>query len=154
VILGSKASTYAILAVIEIARQEAEHRGHGAASIRAAEIAKHFNLPAAYAAKVMTQLVRAGILHSDRGPRGGFRLTRPADHITVLEIVEAVDGLFEVDPGMLGTAETRDALSGVCRVLEDVVAEVRGLLGQKSIAGLLQATTAPTVAAALPQLTH
>ena len=37
-ILGSKASTYAILAVIEIARQEAEHRGHGAASIRAAEL--------------------------------------------------------------------------------------------------------------------
>ena len=64
-ILGSKASTYAILSVIEIARRQNGNNGNG--TMRAGEIAEHFELPAAYAAKVMTQLVRAEILSSDRG---------------------------------------------------------------------------------------
>ncbi len=134
-ILGSKASTYAILATIEIARHQ---NGNGAStSMRAAEIAKHFNLPAAYAAKVMTQLVRANVLHSDRGPRGGFRLTRPADEISILEIVEAVDGGFEVEPGMLASPASRETLAGVNTVFQDVVEQVRDTLKSRKIGDLI-----------------
>lgn len=140
-ILGSKASTYAILATIEIARQQGD--GRTGLSMRAAEIAKQFSLPAAYAAKVMTQLVRANILHSDRGPRGGFRLLRSPQEISVLEIVEAVDGPFEVEPGMLNSPEARSAMTGVNHVFEDVVAQVRDVLAARSIADFLPAKPAP-----------
>ncbi|MFG1931996.1 RrF2 family transcriptional regulator [Mycobacterium sp. NPDC048908] len=61
-------------------------------SASAAALAAHFGLPQAYLAKHLASLVRAGVLTGTTGPRGGFRLARPASEITVLDIVEAVDG--------------------------------------------------------------
>jgi Rrf2 family protein len=58
----------------------------------AAQLAEHYDLPAAYLAKQLQALVRAGVLTAITGPRGGFRLARPADQITMLQVVEAVDG--------------------------------------------------------------
>lgn len=58
----------------------------------AAQLAEHYGLPAAYLAKQLQALVRAGVLTAITGPRGGFRLARPADQITMLQVVEAVDG--------------------------------------------------------------
>ena len=58
----------------------------------AAQLAEHYGVPVAYLAKQLQALVRAGVLSGTTGPRGGFRLARPADQITLLQIVEAVDG--------------------------------------------------------------
>ena len=58
----------------------------------AAQLAQYFDLPAAYLAKQLQALVKAGVLTATTGPRGGFRLARPASEITLLQIVEAVDG--------------------------------------------------------------
>lgn len=58
----------------------------------AAQLAEHFDVPPAYLAKQLQALVRAGVLIATTGPRGGFRLARPATDITLLQIVEAVDG--------------------------------------------------------------
>jgi Rrf2 family protein len=58
----------------------------------AAQLAEHYDLPVAYLAKQLQALVRAGVLAAATGPRGGFRLARPADQVTMLDVVEAVDG--------------------------------------------------------------
>ncbi|MFC8176776.1 RrF2 family transcriptional regulator [Streptomyces sp. NPDC057325] len=58
----------------------------------AAQLARYFDLPAPYLAKQLQALVKAGVLAATTGPRGGFRLARPASDITLLQIVEAVDG--------------------------------------------------------------
>ncbi|WP_433491511.1 RrF2 family transcriptional regulator [Nocardia grenadensis] len=58
----------------------------------AAQLAQYFDLPAPYLAKQLQALVRAGLLSASTGPRGGFRLARPASEVTLLQIVEAVDG--------------------------------------------------------------
>jgi len=58
----------------------------------AAQLAEHYGVPVAYLAKQLQALVRAGVLSGTTGPRGGFRLARPAGQITLLQIVEAVDG--------------------------------------------------------------
>lgn len=62
------------------------------ASASAAQLAEHYGVPAAYLAKQLQSLVRAGVLAATTGPRGGFRLARQAAEISLLDIVEAVDG--------------------------------------------------------------
>ncbi|MEM9037991.1 MAG: Rrf2 family transcriptional regulator [Actinomycetota bacterium] len=62
------------------------------APVPAATIAEIHDLPTAYLTKQMQALVRAGIVTSSSGRRGGFRLARPATEITVLEIVDAIEG--------------------------------------------------------------
>jgi Rrf2 family protein len=49
-------------------------------------------VPAAYLAKHLQALARAGVVSSGQGPKGGYRLARPAAEITVLEVVDAVEG--------------------------------------------------------------
>jgi Rrf2 family protein len=58
----------------------------------AAQLAAHYDVPPAYLSKQLQALVRAGVLTATTGPRGGFRLGRPAQRITLLQIVEAIDG--------------------------------------------------------------
>jgi Rrf2 family protein len=55
-------------------------------------LSQHYGLPEAYLAKHLQALVRGGILSATPGPRGGFRLARPAEEVTVLEILEAIEG--------------------------------------------------------------
>jgi len=59
------------------------------------ELAGSLRASEAHLAKVMQRLVRAGLVHSTRGPHGGFVLARPADEITLLEVYEAVEGPVE-----------------------------------------------------------
>ncbi len=62
------------------------------ATASAAQLAAHYDLPPASLAKQLQALVKAGLLMGTTGPRGGFRLARPAADISLLDIVEAVDG--------------------------------------------------------------
>jgi Rrf2 family protein len=55
-------------------------------------LAEYHGVPGPYLTKHLQALTRAGILESVPGPKGGFRLARPARDITMLEIVEAIDG--------------------------------------------------------------
>jgi Rrf2 family protein len=61
-------------------------------TVSAAQLAAHYDVPASYLAKQLQALVRAGLLSATTGPRGGFRLARTAEQITMLQVVEAVDG--------------------------------------------------------------
>ena len=76
--------------VLHVATSLAQLGPGGTAS--AGQLAEHYDLPAAYLAKQLQALVRTGVLSAITGPRGGFRLARPADQITMLQVVEAVDG--------------------------------------------------------------
>ncbi len=60
-------------------------------------IAKQYNMHLEYLLKIMQQLVRANILRSKRGPRGGYSLARSPRKITMLEVLEAVEGPFSSD---------------------------------------------------------
>lgn len=82
----SRSTGYALLAVGYVAQNK------NAGTILSQTIAKKYNIPLEYLLKILQQLVRANILHSKRGPHGGFTLARPTKKITMLEIVEAVEG--------------------------------------------------------------
>jgi Rrf2 family protein len=61
-------------------------------ALPAAKLAEYHGVPSAYLAKHLQSLARAGVLETTKGPRGGYRLARPPADITVLEVVEAIDG--------------------------------------------------------------
>lgn len=61
-------------------------------ALPAARLAEFHGLPAPYLAKHLQALVRAGVCESVPGPRGGFRLARGPDEITLLDVTLAVDG--------------------------------------------------------------
>lgn len=82
----SRSTGYALLAVGYIAK----HKDEGI--ILSQSIAKAYNIPLEYLLKILQQLVRADVLRSKRGPRGGFSMAKTAKKITMLEIIEAVDG--------------------------------------------------------------
>lgn len=56
------------------------------------DIAERQNIPPSFVAKILTRLARQGIVQTQRGLTGGVRLNRPAGEITLLEVIEAIDG--------------------------------------------------------------
>lgn len=82
----SRSTGYALLALGYIARHLDQK------IILSQNIAKEYDIPLEYLLKILQQLVRANVLRSKRGPRGGFSLAKPAKKITMLEVVEAVEG--------------------------------------------------------------
>ncbi len=82
----SRSTGYALVAVGYIAQNYQE------GAVLAARVSKEYDIPLEYLLKILQQLVRANVLRSKRGPRGGFFLAHPAEEITLLQIVEAVDG--------------------------------------------------------------
>jgi len=61
------------------------------------EIGRKMGVPEDFLAKILKTLVDQGIVRSTRGPHGGYRLARPADSITVLQIIEAAEGPIAVN---------------------------------------------------------
>jgi len=61
-------------------------------ALPAARLAEYHEVPAAYLAKHLQALSRAGIVESVAGPKGGYRLAKPAAEISILDVVVAIDG--------------------------------------------------------------
>lgn len=82
----TRQADYAVRAVLHLARLGSTERA--ATSM----IAEKQHIPPSFLAKIISQLSIAGLLHTSRGARGGVTLGREAKDITLLEVVEAIDG--------------------------------------------------------------
>jgi Rrf2 family protein len=81
----SARADYALRAAIEIASISAGH-------VTAEQVARAQQIPVKFLETILTQLRRAGLVRSQRGPDGGFWLARPASEITLADIIRAIDG--------------------------------------------------------------
>ena len=91
-------------------------------AVNSARLAEYYKLPAAYLNKQLQALVRAGILGSVSGPRGGFHLARRPENVTVLDIVLALEGpdpVFRCE-GILGNVPDADTEQNFVRTLPDL----------------------------------
>jgi Rrf2 family protein len=86
----SKKADYALMAMKHLAARQDQ------ASCSAREIAEAYEIPLELLAKVLQRLVRAKLLISVQGTRGGYRLSRGATAIPVAEVIQAVDGPLTV----------------------------------------------------------
>jgi len=78
-------SRYAVVGMAELSRSSGD-------PVPIATVAERRGVPVQFLEQLFTTLRRAGLLVSQRGAKGGYRLARSAEQITVLEVVQALDG--------------------------------------------------------------
>jgi Rrf2 family protein len=125
----NNASRHAITALVYLVREKPTD------AVPSHKIARTEGIPESFLARVLQPLADVGILSSVKGPNGGYHLARAPKDITLLEVVEAVDGALLADAGAVGKegAALDKRLQAVC---DGVVAVVRERLGKVTLAEL------------------
>ena len=100
----SSATEYAIRGLSELAARKVE------GPIMLDDLVAGTGLPRDFVAKIFQKLVRAGILRSAKGRGGGFSLARPAHEITLMHVVEAIDGPQLLDHCVVGLEKCNDQM--------------------------------------------
>jgi Rrf2 family protein len=86
----TRQADYAVRAVLHLARTGDQRTATSA-------IAEEQRIPPSFLAKIVSQLSIAGLLHTSRGARGGVTLARAPREITLLEVIEAIDGPIQLN---------------------------------------------------------
>ena len=121
----SRTVTYALQATLLLAQAE---RGE---PIPCSRLAAEGSMPERFLLQILRSLVTHGILQSTRGVEGGYTLDRSPEEISLLEIIEAVDGPMNTRlpfaEGMTGACETRlrDALCSIAATTRQQLQEVK-----------------------------
>ena len=97
------------------------------------QIAEEQHIPPSFLAKIISQLSVAGLLHTSRGARGGVSLARDPEEISLLDVVEAIDG-----PILLNECVADD---GACTFSEDCPMRPIWCDAQKHLVGKLESTS-------------
>jgi Rrf2 family protein len=100
------------------------------------QIAKEQKIPPSFLAKIVSQLSLVGLLHTSRGATGGVMLSRPGSKITLLEVIEAIDGPIMVnecvgDRGSCGMCQDCPMYPIFCDVREVLVEKLRSITFDK-----------------------
>lgn len=127
----SRSTGYGILAVGYIAKHKDQP------IILSQSIAKEYNIPLEYLLKILQQMVRANILRSKRGPRGGFSLARSIKKINMLQIIEAVEGpmISQLDLEELAPKEKFGVKAE--QIYEKALAQARAVFEKAKISDIL-----------------
>ena len=86
----TKKADYGLIALRHLSVTAA--RGGSKASASAKDIAEAYHIPLPLLSKILQKLVRGGLLTSEQGTNGGYRLSRPPQEINALEVIRTIDG--------------------------------------------------------------
>ncbi len=130
----SRSTQYAIQAFVHLAQvQEGKY-----AMVK--QIAEQEGIPAHFLAKILQQLARKGLLRSSKGPTGGFCLRAPAKDVSLIQLVEALDGLGDYQRCVSGLSEcTDEAPCGMHDSWKALRSRIMDYLEQTTIADLVTA---------------
>jgi len=126
----SQTAEYALRAVVFLAERDPEP-----ATIQ--EIAGPTKVPAGYLAKVLQELVRHGVLLSQRGIGGGFRLAVSPEALTIYQIVQAVDPIRRITRCPLDNPAHASELCALHRRLDDATALIEDAYRKTTLADLV-----------------
>jgi len=142
----TRAGEYAVLGLLALAGREAGQ------VVMLEELCRGENIPKSFLAKIFQSLVRAGLARSVRGVGGGFVLARTPDAISVLQIIEAVEGPITFQRCQAPEHEAgciRSHGCPLCGLFGEAQQRVRELFSRTTLAGLLEKQNA-TAALATP----
>jgi len=127
----SRSTGYALLAVGYLAQHQKQR------IVLSQDISKKYDIPLEYLLKILQQLVRANLLRSKRGPRGGFSLARPVKRITLLQVIEAVDGPMVSQLDLAEHARGEKFAARVEQTYSKALAQAKAVFEKAKIADLL-----------------
>ncbi len=118
----------------------------GRSLVRVTELAKAEDLPIKFLEQVMQQLREAGIVESERGKMGGYRLAKPASQIHIGEVVRLIDGPLAPIGCVSQSAYTPcncpdEAHCGLRMLMLDVRNAIAGILDRYTLADVVEVTT-------------
>jgi len=120
----SRRTDYGVRVIIDLAALPT----NGRASTQ--EIADRQNIPAPFLAKIISQLSISGLVDTFRGSSGGVRLARPASEISLLEVIEALEGPVRLNRCLIEpSACPRDEDCPVHPIWAQAQADLTALLG-------------------------
>ncbi len=133
----TRQADYALRAMLYLARNDKLDKDSKKAST--SQIAKDQEIPASFLAKIISQLSIAGLIDTKRGAKGGVCLKRDKKDITLLDVVEAIDGPINLNectqnPNICTFGETCPLHSVWCEAQVELVNKLRGTTFEKLIA--------------------
>ena len=127
----SRTVSYAVRATLKLAESESS------APVPCSRLASEGEMPERFLLQILRVLVTHGILKSTRGVDGGYSLSRPADQISLLEVIEAIDGPLDSEGEPLMAEGPGDAQSKLQTALKQVTSTARRQLKAISLLQLL-----------------
>lgn len=121
---------YAVMAMVDIAMHNAHNK-----PVSLAEICKRQDITVAYLEQIFSRLKAGGLVQANRGPGGGYRLTRSANSISVAEVIDAVD-----EPIKMTRCESHENKGCLAKSARCVTHELWEGLGQQIYNYLANAT--------------
>jgi Rrf2 family protein len=127
----SRSTGYALLAVGYIAKNQ------GQGVVLSQDVSKEYDIPLEYLLKILQQLVRANVLRSKRGPRGGFCLAKATNKITMLEVIEAVDGPLTGELNLADQARGDKVAARAEQMYNKAISQARSVFQKTKLSMLL-----------------
>ena len=132
----TRAGEYAIIGLLYLAKQPAERM------VMIDEISEAEDVPKSFLAKIFQSLAKAGLVRSNRGAGGGFSLTRPPGEITLLQVLQCVEGVFALQKCVTDDPEcvvstTRMSTCTLCAVFTEAQNRVNELFARTTLSDLL-----------------
>ena len=129
----TRQADYALRAMLFLARLEPGQRA------ATSQIAEDQEIPPSFLAKIISQLSIAGLIHTSRGARGGVSLARKVDDVSLLDVVEAIDGPITLnectqDPDACSFGETCPLHTVWCETQADLVKKLKAATFDKLLA--------------------
>lgn len=135
----SRLTDYATMLLTELARQPG-------ALLSAAALAEQARLETTTASKVLKQLAQAGVVESQRGAAGGYRLSRPASDISLADVVTAIEGPIGMTECSIHAGECgHESHCGISSGWQRVSSAIESALTTVSLADLLAPAASPAI---------
>src|SRR5580658_670343 len=133
----TRAGEYAIIGLLYLAKQPAER------TVMIDEISEAEGVPKSFLAKIFQSLAKGKFVRSHRGAGGGFSLARPAAEITVLQVLQCVEGSLALQKCVTDDPEcvvstTRMSSCTLCAVFTEAQNRVNEVFSRTTLADLLQ----------------
>jgi Rrf2 family protein len=133
----TRAGEYAIIGLLYLAKQPPQR------TVMIDEMGEAEGVPKSFLAKIFQSLAKAGFVRSHRGAGGGFSLAKPAAEITVLQVLQCVEGAFALQKCVTADPEcvvstARMSNCTLCAVFSEAQNRVNEVFARTTLADLLQ----------------